>query len=168
MWENTLGTFSNTQCFNIESFFILFRATILKYASMSSTPNDLSAFPDLFEFEKNVHGGEPIITSLSGTNLWNSLSGKFEILITSSCRVSALGWLAWWVVTAGSHLSTAKIISKPANLKPSEKPPPPQKNLQLYTYYLLSPLYILNNVVYLNNYNIILSHICHNFKYLFS
>ena len=27
---------------------------------------DLSAFPDLFELEKDTHGGLPIITSVSG------------------------------------------------------------------------------------------------------
>jgi len=40
--------------------------------------------------------------------------------------------LASWVVTAGCHLSIAKTILKPANLNPSENPPPPQKKIRYF------------------------------------
>ena len=37
-----------------------------------STPKDLSALPDLFELENDTHGGDPIITSVSGNALISS------------------------------------------------------------------------------------------------
>src|ERR1039458_1405 len=63
-----LTTFSMSHAFNVEFGLYFLTAMIFKNFFVSLMPNDLSALPELLEFENVTHGGLPMIMSVSGNS----------------------------------------------------------------------------------------------------
>ena len=140
-----LGTFSSNQYFRIESGLYFLIAIIWRYFLISRIPCVLSAFPAQFEEENETQGGEPIITSTSGTITSTSVTLILSISPSLSSQQSMpmclqLGWLSLCVSLAGPQWSKAKTILNPACLNPSENPPAPQnKSATVSLFFIKDP-----------------------------